>query len=211
MGRTNTRMCGWVAALALGVLACGCEEEKAPDTAYRPERDAAALSGSAVAGGIVVDFKDGTTKAEFDAWEREWGVDLEFNSAEGPRTGVTLAVGVEDVEEALSRIRDNPAVESAEPLTVYRLPPGPRETGVEAPPRPGFRRESGGFVPNDPDYARQWNLAMIHMPHAWEQSRGKGVIIAVLDTGVAYEEYQDFHQVPDLRGTRFAKGYDFVN
>ena len=213
MGRTKTRMSGRVVLLALGMglLACAGEKDEAPAPSYRPERDAAALRGSQVAGGIVVDFQDGTTKEEFDAWEREWGVDLEFNSAEGPRTGVTLAVGVDDVEAALERIRENPAVESAEPLTVYRLPPGPADTGVQAPPRPGFRDEPGGFIPNDPDFARQWNLAMIHMPQAWEHSRGKGVIIAVLDTGVAYEDRDDFHQVPDLRGTRFAKGYDFVN
>src|SRR3989442_70798 len=32
--------------------------------------------GARVPGAIVVDFKDGTTKAEFDAWEKDWGVDL---------------------------------------------------------------------------------------------------------------------------------------
>jgi serine protease len=208
---TRTSLAGVVAALSLAVAACGCKDEAQRSEPYRPERDAAALESSEVRGGLLVDFKDGTTKAEFDAWEREWGVDLEFNSAEGPRTGITLAVGVDDVEGALERIRQNPAVESAEPLTVFTVPPVPEETGIEAPPRPGFREEPGGFIPNDPDYARQWNLAMIHMPHAWERTHGKGVIVAVLDTGVAYENFGEFRQVPDLRGTRFAKGYDFVN
>ncbi|MBF5041063.1 S8 family serine peptidase [Aggregicoccus sp. 17bor-14] len=206
---TRAGTVGAVAALALA--ACGGAHKEPPRAAYHPERDASALKGSQVAGGIVVDFKDGTTKEQFDAWEREWGVDLEFNSVEGPRSGITLAVGVPDVDAVLERIRQNPAVESAEPLTVYTLPPEAEASDADAAPRPGFRDDEGGFVPNDPDYARQWNLRMIHMPRAWEQSRGKGVIVAVLDTGVAYEDYQDFHRVPDLRTTRFAKGYDFVN
>jgi serine protease len=33
----------------------------------------------------------------------------------------------------------------------------------------------------------------------------------VLDTGIAYEDHDDFKQVPDLKGVKFVKGYDFVN
>src|SRR5204862_162766 len=51
----------------------------------------------------------------------------------------------------------------------------------------------------------------INMPKAWDVTEGKGVIVAVLDTGIAYEDYQDFKQVPDLKGVKFVKGYDFVN
>jgi serine protease len=116
-------------------------------------------------------------------------VDVEFNSVEGLESGVTLAVGVDDVDGALQRIRQHPAVESAEPLMEYR----------------------SSFVPNDPSYERQWNLKMIDMPKAWDASRGKGVIVAVLDTGIAYEDHDDFKQVPDLKGAKFVKGYDFVN
>src|SRR5689334_9267631 len=49
------------------------------------------------------------------------------------------------------------------------------------------------------------------MPKAWEKSRGKGVVVAVLDTGIAYEDHEDFRRVPDLKGVKFAPGYDFVN
>src|SRR5687767_14837311 len=91
-------------------------ETSAVDTS---QRDVAAEA----TGGIVVDFKDGTTPAEFDAWEAEWGVDLRFNSTEGERTGVTIAQGVEDLDAVLARIRQHPAVESAEPLMMYSVPP----------------------------------------------------------------------------------------
>ncbi|MDQ3266092.1 MAG: S8 family serine peptidase [Myxococcota bacterium] len=174
--------------LAALVLVAGCsrsQEAEQPRSAGTFSDDPAAH----VDGAIVVDFKDGTTPEQFDAWEREWGVDLEFNSAEGVKTGITLAVGVEDEESVLARIRQHPAVESAEQLVRYEA----------------------SYTPNDPDYGQQWNLTQIGMPTAWEKSRGKGVIVAVLDTGIAYEDYQEFKQVPDLKGARFATGYDFVN
>lgn len=174
-----------LAALVLAVGCSGSKEAEQPRSAGTFSDDLSAH----VDGAIVVDFKDGTTPEQFDAWEREWGVDLEFNSAEGVRTGITLAVGVEDEASVLARIRQNPAVESAEQLVRYEA----------------------SYTPNDPDYGRQWNMTQIGMPTAWDKSRGKGVIVAVLDTGIAYEDYQEFKQVPDLKGAKFATGYDFVN
>lgn len=198
------------AVLALAVAACTSEsrdeqaEQQAPavDTSRREVAEEEP-------GGIVVDFKDGTTKAEFDAWEAQWGVDLEFNSLEGQVTGVTIAHGVKDVDAVLERIRQNPAVESAEPLRVYSVPPG--EEAVSGLDSSLEETSKDGFTPNDPDYPKQWNLRMIHMPTAWQRSHGKGVVVAVLDTGIAYEDYDDFKQVPDLKGVKFKKGYDFVN
>jgi serine protease len=141
---------------------------------------------------IVVDFRDGITKEEIDELETKWGVDLEFEDAEeGPASGIAVAtVDPERMDEVLEAIReDGYDVEAAEPdMTVH-----------------------ADFVPNDPDFEKQWNLKMIHMPEAWEQSTGKGVVVAVLDTGIAYEDYEDFKQVPDLKGAKFAPGRDFVN
>ncbi|NEP17449.1 MAG: peptidase S8 [Leptolyngbya sp. SIO4C1] len=59
------------------------------------------------------------------------------------------------------------------------------------------------FAPNDPDYRQQWNLHSIRVEGAWAQTRGKGVTVAVLDTGIS--------RVPDLAKTGFVPGYDFVN
>ena len=44
------------------------------------------------------------------------------------------------------------------------------------------------FVPNDPLYARQWNFPAIEMERAWDINPGaaSSVIVAVIDTGVAY-------------------------
>ena len=37
------------------------------------------------------------------------------------------------------------------------------------------------------------------------------MIVAVIDTGVAYEDFGIYRQAPDLANTRFVPGYDFVH
>ncbi len=58
-------------------------------------------------------------------------------------------------------------------------------------------------APNDPQYSKQWHLHNIHAERAWEETRGRGVTVAIIDTGVS--------KVPDLAKTEFVAGYDFVN
>jgi serine protease len=80
-------------------------------------------------------------------------------------------------------------------------------------------------APNDELYSHQWHLQNTHyggikVESAWNISTGSGVIVAVLDTGIAYENYIEkkrsgpeisYEQAPDLSNTLFAAGYDFVN
>ncbi|MFW6170830.1 MAG: S8 family serine peptidase, partial [Planctomycetota bacterium] len=79
---------------------------------------------------------------------------------------------------------------------------------------------TASFTPNDPYYPYQWHLTNstcggIHAGEAWDTTGGTGAIVAVLDTGVAYEEYSDstgsYYVAPDLAQTQFVSGYDFVN
>lgn len=65
--------------------------------------------------------------------------------------------------------------------------------------------------PNDPLFRSQWHLRAIQIPAAWAFSRGRGATVAVLDTGVAYENRGRFRRAPDLAETRFVAGYDFVD
>jgi serine protease len=84
------------------------------------------------------------------------------------------------------------------------------------------------FVPNDPGNGAtpggwqsvQWNFSGpfgINAPAAWDNLAraghpgGRGVTVGVLDTGVAYSDRGRFTRSPDLRGDRFARGYDFVD
>lgn len=96
-------------------------------------------------------------------------------------------------------------------------------------------RASGVFIPNDPGeagrpggwVASQWNFVGgpggIGAPVAWDALRDAGlpgaatpgpapdVIVAVLDTGIAYTTTDVFDRSPDFRPRQFEPGRDFVD
>jgi len=80
-------------------------------------------------------------------------------------------------------------------------------------------------VPNDPYYKPyQWNFFDygelsngyasnygVQGESTWNTTTGSGVIVAIVDTGVAYENFGAYYQAPDLAGATFVSPYDFVN
>jgi serine protease len=87
---------------------------------------------------------------------------------------------------------------------------------------------AAGFVPNDPGRgstpagwtAVQWNFAGpwgINAPDAWQnlidagRPGGRGVVVAVLDTGLAYRRIGAFLKSPDFHAGKVVRGYDFVS
>lgn len=182
---------------------------------FRPEGDrgatAAQLEADAAAAvtdpdDILVDLVDDATP---DAIEREFGIDLVLVSDAGTAAKTKLFRARVDparrdaIVAALSRRGD---VEIAEPDALMQLSPGAME--LRAPAAPAA---PDGF-PNDPLYKHQWHMDQIGMPEAWQLADGNGVIVAVLDTGVAYEDHGGgkFSLLPDLKGIEFVKPYDFV-
>jgi len=84
-----------------------------------------------------------------------------------------------------------------------------------------------GWIPNDPGRtqvpggweALQWNFLPgegVNAPQAWRnliavrRPGGRGVVVAVLDTGIAYRNWRSYGKSPDFKGTRFVAPYDFV-
>jgi serine protease len=92
---------------------------------------------------------------------------------------------------------------------------------------PNYIAHASGFIPDDPGVAAatdwqtlQWNFTGpfgVNAPDAWTQAitagapGGHGVTVAVLDTGVAYENHGRYRRNPDLYPRRFVKPYDFVD
>jgi len=67
-------------------------------------------------------------------------------------------------------------------------------------------------VPNDPMYKDQWNFKMVDVESAWNQDiTGEDVVVAVIDTGVAFEKKGRYPQASDLVGTHYRDAKDFSN
>ena len=82
--------------------------------------------------------------------------------------------------EILAALRQHPNVIWAEPVTTVQ----------------------GFWLPNDPDFSKQWHLKAAGAPAAWDTTRGEGVTVAVIDTGI--------FPVDDLDPARIVKGFNFV-
>jgi serine protease len=110
------------------------------------------------------------------------------------------------VPAAIARLAIRPGVRSASPNWIAHA--------SYIPDDPGRHSTPGGWQ------GVQWNFldgpGGVDAPAAWDnliadgKPGGEGVVVAVVDTGVAYRDYGRFKRSPDLT-TRVRKGYDFVD
>jgi serine protease len=113
------------------------------------------------------------------------------------------------VPAALSRLRREPGVAFAEPDYIAHA-----AGALWFPNDRGSTHRYGGWE------SIQWNfmpLTGVNAPEAWANLRrirrpgGKGAVVAILDTGVAYRRWHKFRRSPDFRHTRFVAPHDFVS
>ena len=124
--------------------------------------------------------------------QRDFRADRVIVKYKGDKNFQRLTLKGERVDDAIARFRNLEDVEYAEPDFVAHT----------------------FTAPNDPFYLYQWNfqkVAGINAEEAWDVTTGTGVTVAVVDTGIAYENYGIYGQAPDLANTQFVAGYDFVN
>ena len=144
---------------------------------------------------VIVRYEAGTERSD----------QRRIASAAGTRAGRGLPDGSRRLE-----LRDGTTV----PQAIAKL----RRDPYVAYAVPNYVARASAFYPNDPGLSLQWNFTGpfgINMPEAWAEASsrnapgGRGAIVAVLDTGVAYRQLGPRRRAPDLRS--FVRGYDFVD
>lgn len=152
--------------------------------AFKPGKQAP-KAGPAAAGELIVEFRPTAAIRDAEFAIRDVGaVRARRISASSTRYWVKLDQGV-PVEGALTQLRAMPEVDFAEPNGRVRA----------------------HFTPNDEFFRFQWNMQLVGAPRTWDIQRGDpSVVVAVLDTGIAYEDFGPFRKAPDWGGTRFVRG-----
>lgn len=134
---------------------------------------------------IVLDFREDIPAAQIDseikAISQKYGVTPRLNSEFSQTDNIYILEGNKQILDKLRKSPLSQETEYIEPNYLY----------------------SAFYTPNDPDYGKQWNLRSINAEAAWDETKGSGITVAVIDTGIT--------PVPDLETTKFVEGYDFVN
>ena len=166
---------------------------------------------------LEVLLKPGSDDSVLAELSRKTGCSLIWNSevskSETEIADLALATGV-DAGKTLDILRSDPRVVLADRVHVLKEPEDEASDFARASKDIETLREqteSGRWKPNDPRYSEQWNFSMIKAEEAWEVSKGKGAIVAVIDTGVAFQNNRKGSLGRDFTGTQFVPGYDFVN
>ncbi len=133
---------------------------------------------------IILDFREDRAN-QIPEWvqtlNQEYGISARLNSEFSLPDHVYIVEGDRHLLEELQKSPLKEFTEAIEPNYIYQATE----------------------MPNDPDYPKQWNLRSINIEPAWEETKGQGITVAVIDTGIS--------PVPDLKETKFVQGYDFVN
>ncbi|HEX2660960.1 MAG TPA: S8 family peptidase [Polyangia bacterium] len=180
-----------------------------PDPTASDTVETATWASTTEARSLVVDFRDDVTDAELAATP-EIEEPISRWSASDRVYRITFAT-TQEAAAAASRLGANPRVESVGWDVPAAIPPDEASQEVMAPNNGSMQAECGGSnnselrgsFPSDPCYRYQWHLTQVGLPGAWDLGQGQGVVVAVIDTGVS--------RVPDLAGTTFVPGYNFVD
>jgi serine protease len=155
---------------------------------------------------VLVGYRPGPVAAVTSEFELRNGI-RNSGPAPAPNSRLLRLPGKESVKSAMARLRREPGVSYAEPNYIAHA--------------------AGPFFPDDPGRSHrrrgweqmQWNMLPqmgVDAPDAWgnlladHRAGGRGVVIAILDTGVAYRSWHEFRKSPDFTRTRFVHPYDFV-
>jgi serine protease len=145
---------------------------------------------------VIVRYEDGTSG----------GVATQVAESAGTEAVQGLAGGSEQLQiEDGDSVRETIAELRSDPNVVYAVP--------------NWKAYAAATRPNDPGFGLQWNLYDdfgINVVDAWTLAEGlgarggRGAVVAVLDSGVAYERRGRYRRAPDLRRSTFVRPWDFI-
>jgi serine protease len=159
-----------------------------------------------VPGEVIVQYRKSANRAARAAVQRQTGVgDPHVIAA---RTRVLRIRSARSVAATVRELRRRPEVRAAAPNAIAHISGWiPRDPGRRGSPPGGWQSVQwnfdGPFGVNAPD-------AWLHLLTAGHPG-GRGVTVAVLDTGVAYQRHGRYRRSPDFNRGDFVHGYDFVD
>ena len=199
-GSMKGRLIG-VVGIAAGLLAAGTTDSRAPKRLMKPAFVPPVDAPKFAPDRVVVKFTETKSAQEIEALFGtlgghflESGVDHAFE---------VLRVAPGTVESWVATLSKLPGVVYAEPDYICWMSGAPNDTYYNPYQWNFFNwgQLSNGYASN---YGVQGDSA-------WNTNRGASVIVAVVDTGVAYENYGSYVLGPDLSGATFVSPNDYVN
>ncbi|QLE57187.1 S8 family peptidase [Nostoc sp. TCL26-01] len=159
---------------------------------------------------ILLDFREDipaeVIKQDLQAIAQQYNVTPQLDNKFSESDHVYIIKGDRQRLQALQKSAFAKATEIIEPNYIYHLTPPAKPVWlgeILSPQQDEQKYTPSLTAPNDEYYSKQWNLHKIGIEGAWSQTKGSGVTVAVIDTGIT--------KVLDLQQTKFVQGYDFVN
>ncbi len=141
-----------------------------------------------IPGEIVVDAKDDLDAPSILSLARDYGLRFFPTALESETHEEIAEVPQGQMAELLDRLSHDKRVEVAEPLARVRA----------------------FYTANDPLLKDQWHMERVGASRAWDFATGRGVTVAVVDTGIACEDYGPYTKGTDLADTACVTGWNFV-
>jgi serine protease len=142
-----------------------------------------------VAGEYVVDAKDDVSDADLADIASKFGLKLHPTRLESETRIELTEMDAATAARVVPELSRDSRIEHVEPLAKVRA----------------------FFMPDDPLLKEQWHMERIGAPRAWDFATGRGVTVAVVDTGIACETHGPFNKGTDLLQTECVEGWSFIS